>query len=195
MRRLIVAVAAVSLVAMFATPAMAEKPLFMERFVDDFVDEDPGLAAACGLSTVHVDGHVQGVLKFYEGERVSESVVGNIELTGPDGQGPVIIKFANAHEGTLVSESFDPVTGQVTLVFEDTFRGNPEKWLIPGTGVVAMDAGFVSWTVTVVIDTTTDELVSEDFTNVVIHGPHPIFENDFSLSSEQLATVCDALGG
>ena len=108
--------------------------------------------------------------------------------------GPVIIKFGNAHEGTLVSESFDPETGLVTLVFEDTFRGNPEKWLIPGTGVVALDAGFISWTVTVVIDTTTDELVSEDFTDVVIHGPHPIFENDFSLSPEQLATVCNALG-
>lgn len=194
MRRLIVAVAAVSLVTMFATPAMAEKPLFMERFVDEFVDEDPELATACGLSTVHVDGRVQGVFKFYEGERISESVVGHIELTGPDGQGPVIIKFGSAHDGTLVSESFDPATGLVTLVFEDTFRGNPEKWLIPGIGVIARDAGFISWTVTVVIDTSTDELVSEDLTNVVIHGPHPIFENDFSLSSEQLAKVCDALG-
>jgi hypothetical protein len=196
MRRLtVIAAVAGMLVTIVAAPAMAEKPLLMERFVDEIDDEDPGLAAECGLSTVHVEGRVQGVFKLYEGDRVFENVVGHIELTGPNGEGPVINKFGRALRGTLVSETFDPQTQLVTLVFEETTVGNPDKWLIPGVGVLVMDAGLITWTVTVVIDTSTDEVVSEDFSNVTIHGPHPIFENGFSYTDEQLAEVCAALGG
>lgn len=194
MRRLLVLSAAASLVMLLAVPASADSPVFMERFVDEFADEDPGLAGACGLSTVHVEGRVQGVFKLYEDDHLSERVTGKITFTGPNGEGPVQLSFGLAHEGDPVSESFDPSTGLLTLVFEDTFRGNPEKWRIPGVGVIAIDSGFISWTVTLVIDTTTDELISEELSNVVIHGPHPIFENGFSLSPEDLAMVCAALG-
>lgn len=194
-RRLLIAITAAAMfVTVLSGTALADKPVFMDRFVDEFSMEDPEAAAECGLSTVHVDGVVKGTFKEFANGTFWEQVVGKIEFTGPNGEGPVILSFANAHEGNPVSESFDPATGLLTLVFEDTFVGNPEKWRIPGIGVVVRDAGFLSWTVTVVIDTNTDELVSEEFTDVVIHGPHPIFENGFSFTDDQLAQVCSALG-
>lgn len=60
---------------------------------------------------------------------------------------------------------------------------------------MAMDRGIISWTVTVVVDTVAEEVVSEEFTDVVMHGPHPLFENDFSPTDEQIAVICAALDG
>lgn len=191
-RLLVVTTAAAMFVTVLSGPVLADKPVFMDRFVDEFTEEDPGFAAACGVATVHVDGVVKGTFKEFADGTFWEQVVGKIEFTGPDDEGPVVLSFANVHEGNLVSESVD--NGLLTLVFEDTFIGNPEKWRAPGVGVIVRDAGFISWTVTVVIDLSTDELVSEEFTDVEIHGPHPIFENGFSFTEDQFAQICSALG-
>lgn len=182
MRRLIVvSTAAAMLMTVFTGVALAVKPLVMEKFVDEVSGTDDGFAEACGLSEVHVSGVVRGTFKLYEDGTIQEHVVGKIELRGPNGEGPVYLSFARKFNGPAdpISEDFDPETGLLTLVFEEANTGKAEQWRAPGVGIIDMDRGFISWTVTVVIDTNTDELVSEDFSNVVVHGPHPIFENGF----------------
>lgn len=195
MRRVtVVAVTAALFITVVAAAAMAASPLFVDRFVDTFTDEDPGLAAECGLETVHVDGLIRGVFKEYEDGHIQETVVGNLEFIGPGGEGPVYVTFANPHQGRLVSEVFDPATGLVTVVFEDTFWGNPEKWRIPGVGVIVSDTGYASFTTTLVIDTSTDGIVSEETSDLVLHGPHPRLENGFAFTSEEREAICGALG-
>ena len=195
MRRFtVVALAAAMLMTVVASPALAAKPVFMERFIDEFTDVDPGLEAECGLSTVHVDGLIRGVFKEYEDGHISEAVVGTLTFTGPNGEGPVYLTFGDAHRGALISESLDPTTGLLTLVFEDTFLGNPEKWRIPGVGVVVTDTGYVSFTSTLVIDTSTDEIVSDETSDLVVHGPHPRLETGFVFTPEEREAVCGALG-
>jgi hypothetical protein len=190
---LVVATSAAMLMTAFVGVALADKPVVMDKFVDEISGPDPGLAAACGLPEVHASGVVKGTFKLYEDGTIQEHVVGKIEFTGPNGEGPVILSFTrNFSGGDPVSESFDPATGLLTLVFEETFTGKPEQWRAPGVGVIDMDAGFISWTVTVVIDTNTDELVSEEFTDVVVHGPHPIFDNGFV--PPNALQICELLG-
>lgn len=200
MRRLLVVLTAAAMfVTLLAGAALADKPVFQENFVEEIDEEDPGLADACDLDTVHVDGVVRGKFKEFADGSIWEHVVGKIELTGPEGQGPVIISFSRLFEGSS-SESFDPETGLLTLVFNDSFKGNPEKWHAPGVGVIVRDAGVVSFTTTIVIDTkntmdpSDDVLVSEEISDVTVHGPHPIFDNGFSLTDDQLAVVCHVLG-
>lgn len=192
-RLLVVTTSAALLMTVFPGVALADKPVIMDKFVDEFSGPDPGIAEACGLSEVHSSGVVRGTFKLYEDGTIEEHVVGSIEFSGPGGEGPVFLTFARKFNGgDPVSESFDPQTGLLTLVFEDTFIGKAEQWRAPGVGVIDMDAGFISWTVTIVIDTNIDELVSEEFTNVVVHGPHPIFDNGFIPPNG--LQICELLG-
>ena len=191
---LVVSTAMALLMTMLAGVALAAKPVIMEKFVEEVSGVDEGLAEACGLSAVHASGVVKGTFKLYEDGTIKDHVVGLIEFTGPEGEGPVILSFARNFNGPSepVSEVFDPATGLLTLVFEEAFTGKEEQWRAPGVGVINMDAGSISWTVTVVIDTNTDELVSEEFTNVVAHGQFPIFENGFIPPNGQ--QICELLG-
>lgn len=192
-RLLVVMTSAAVFMTVLSGVALADKPVIMDKFVDEFSGPDPGVAEACGLSEVHAEGVVRGTFKLYEDGTIQEHVVGTVEFSGPEGEGPVFLSFSRKFNGgDPVSESFDPATGFLTLVFEDTFIGKAEQWRAPGVGVIDMDSGFISWTVTIVIDTATDELVSEEFSNVVVHGPHPIFDNGFIPPNG--LQICELLG-
>lgn len=192
-RLLVVTTSAAMLMTVFTGVAVADKPVVMDKFMDEFTGQDEGIAEACGLSVVHTAGVVRGTFKLYDDGTVQEHVVGQIEFSGPGGEGPVYLSFARKFNGAdPVSEVFDPATGLLTLVFDETFTGKAEQWRAPGVGVIDMDSGLISWTVTIVIDTNTEELVSEEFTNVVVHGPHPIFDNGFIPPNGLL--ICELLG-
>ena len=143
---------------------------------------------------LHVDGRVHGVFKLYEDGHTQETAVDKIELTGPNGEGPVYLTKALPFESQLISESYDPATGLLTLVFEETSWGNHQQVRIPGVGVLVMDRGLISWTATVIVNPEAGELVSREFTDVTMHGPHPLFDSGLAPTAEQLAVICDALG-
>ena len=48
-----------------------------------------------------------------------------------------------------VVEVIDEEAGTLTLTFDDTHRGVPFKWRVPGEGVILLDAGTVNIVVTV----------------------------------------------
>jgi hypothetical protein len=58
--------------------------------------------------------------------------------------------------------------------------------------VVLLDAGTVTFTVTVVIDLATDEVISFEETISNLHGPHP---SPTQPDSETMEIFCEALGG
>jgi hypothetical protein len=77
-------------------------------------------------------------------------------------------------------------------MFEDTVRGVPFKWRVPGEGVVLLDAGTVTFSGTVVIDIATDEVISFDVEITDMHGPHPSLTQP---ESETLEIFCAAMQG
>jgi hypothetical protein len=76
-------------------------------------------------------------------------------------------------------------------MFEDTFRGVPLKWRVPGEGVVLLDAGTVTFNATLVIDLATDEVISFEETLSDLHGPHPSLTQP---DSETTDIFCAAMG-
>jgi hypothetical protein len=57
--------------------------------------------------------------------------------------------------------------------------------------VVLLDAGTVTFTVTVVIDLATDEVISFEETISNLHGPHPSLTQP---DNETMEIFCEALG-
>lgn len=141
---------------------------------------------------MHALGVVRGTLKVYPDGSIQQNLVGSIEYSGSEGEGPVILSVASVFDGKRVSGSFDPQTGPLTLEFEESFVGKPEQRRAPGVGVIHMGSGSISWTLTVVMDTNTNELTSEELTNVTVQGQFPIYENGFIRPDAQL--LCGLLG-
>lgn len=183
------------LVAAAAPAALAAgggKPLIRDRFDDRAVEvPDPFVLEVCGVE-VRTEFHSWGHFTLYPDMTARVHFNDDIVLTDPD-TGEVLLVERNSANvfSQPVVEIIDEEAGTLTVMFEDTFRGVPFKWRIPGGGVILLDAGTVTFTGTVVIDLATDEVISFEETISDLHGPHP------SLSQPESVTVeifCDALG-
>lgn len=197
MRRLGKTILAVVVLLAAAAPAALAagggQPLVQERFDDRFVEEpEPFVLDACGVE-VRAEFHFWGNFTLYPDMTARTHFNDHIVATNP-ATGEVLLVERNSGNvfSEPVVETVDEEAGTLTVMFEDTFRGVPFKWRVPGEGVILLDAGTVTFTGTVVIDLATDEVISFEETISDLHGPHP------SLSlpeSEIIALFCEALGG
>ncbi len=195
MRRFGTALVVVALVATAAPAALAAgggRPLFQERFDDRFVeDPDPFPLDACGVE-VRAEFHFWGSFTLYPDMSARSHVNDHIVSSDP-ATGEVLLverSSSNVFSEPAV-EVFDEEAGTLTLMFEDTIRGVPLKWRVPGEGVVLLDAGTVTFNATLVIDLATDEVISFEVTFSDLHGPHPSLTQP---ESETLDIFCEALG-
>ena len=195
MRRLWTALVVVALVATAVPTALAAgggRPLVQERFDDRFV-EDPELFVldVCGVE-VRTEFHFWGSFTLYPDMTARNHVNTDIVSTDPD-TGEVLLVERNAQNifSEPVVEIFDEEAGTLTLMFEDTVRGVPFTWRVPGEGVILLDAGSVTFNATLVIDLATDEVISFEETLSDVHGPHPSLTQS---DSETLAIFCAAMG-
>lgn len=180
------------------SPAAAERPAERFTFTDTFSVEDPFFAAACGLENVVVDGVVKVQLNFFEdgSARIHEN--GMITFTNPESGDQVFLTFVRAIKDASPIESVDG--DLLTIVYDTTFNGLPEKWQAPRMGVIVRDAGSLTIRHTLVIDLTIDPEVEDpvvSFTEEIIdeNGPHPIANQGFQLNDDEWSQVCSALGG
>ena len=195
MRRLWTALVVVALVASAVPTALAAgggRPLIQERFDDRFV-EDPDLFVldVCGVE-VRTEFHFWGNFTLYP-DMTARSHFNDDIVSSDPATGEVLLVERNS--GNVFSEPpveiIDEEAGTLTLMFEDTFRGVPFKWRVPGEGVVLLDAGTVTFNATVVIDLATDEVISFEETLSDLHGPHPSLTQP---DSETIEIFCGAMG-
>lgn len=196
MRRLgRMALVAVVLVATAAPAALAAgggTPLVQERFDDRFVEEPEAFVLdVCGVE-VRTEFHFWGNFTLYPDMTARTHINADIVSTDP-ATGEVLLVERNS--GNMFSEPvveiIDEEAGMLTVMFEDTFRGVPLKWRVPGEGVILLDAGTVTLTGTVVIDLATDEVISFEVTLSDLHGPHPSLTQP---ESETTDIFCGAMG-
>lgn len=195
MRRLCTALVVVALVATALPTALAAgggRPLEQERFDDRFV-EDPDLFVldVCGVA-VRTEFHFWGNFTLYPDMTAREHVNVDIVSSDPEtGEVLLVERSSSSRFSEPVVEIVDEEAGTLTLTFDDTHRGLPFKWRVPGEGVVLLDAGTVNIIVTVVIDLATDEVIAFEETFLDLHGPHP----SLALSeTEQTEIFCAAMG-
>lgn len=167
-------------------------PLIQERFEERFIEE-PELFVldVCGVE-VRTEFHFREHFTLYPD--MTARVHFNDEIVSTDSiTGEVLLVERNA--GNVFSEPvveiIDEEAGTLTVMFEDTIRGVPLKWRVPGEGVILIDAGTVTFTGTAVVDLATDEVISLNVTLSNLHGPHPSLTQP---ESETLEIFCDALG-
>ena len=193
MRRLWTALVVVALVAMAVPTALAAgRPLEQERFDDRFVEEpDEAVLDLCGVE-VRTEFHFWGSFTLNADLTSRAHFNDDIRTTNPV-TGEVLLVERNS--GNVFSEPpveiIDEEAGTLTLMFEDTFRGVPFKWRVPGQGVILLDAGSVTFNATLVIDLATDELISFEETLSDVHGPHPSLD---MTDSELTDIFCEAMG-
>jgi hypothetical protein len=167
----------VALVAAFAilpAGALGAKPeIFHTHFLDTEEDVD-----VCGIT---VDIVAEGVFTdkaFFDQEgnfvRFISTASATSTLTAENGKSVII---QNAGQFTDVEPLVDEEAG--TITFFTTFKGLPEKIQTEHGRVLLRDAGIATFVDT--FDLETGELISSD---VVIKGPHPELESDFTLFCE-----------
>jgi hypothetical protein len=167
----------VALVAAFAilpAGALGAKPeIFHTHFLDTEEDVD-----VCGIT---VDIVAEGVFTdkaFFDQEgnfvRFISTASAMSTLTAENGKSVII---QNAGQFTDVEPLIDEEAGTITFVF--TFKGLPEKIQTEHGPVLLRDAGLITFADT--FDLETGEFISSD---VIIKGPHPEAESDFTLFCE-----------
>ncbi|HEX2155211.1 MAG TPA: hypothetical protein VHL52_14695 [Acidimicrobiia bacterium] len=184
------------LLAVAAPAALAAgggKPLVRERFNERFVEEpEQFVLDVCGVE-VRTEFHFRGHFTLYPDMTARVHFNDHIVSTDPD-TGKVLLVERNSANvfSQPVVEVIDEEAGTLTVMFEDTVRGVPLKWRIPGEGVILLDAGTVTITGTVVFDLATDEVISFEETFSDLHGPHPSLTEP---ESEIGALFCGAMEG
>jgi hypothetical protein len=191
-RTALVVVVLVATAAPAALAAGGGMPLVQERFDDRFVEEpEPFVLELCGVE-VRTEFHFWGNFTLYPDMTARTHFNDEIVSTDPD-TGDVLLIERNS--GNVFSEPvveiIDEEAGTLTLMFEDTFRGVPLKWRVPGGGVILLDAGTVTFSATVVIDLATDEVISFEETLSDLHGPHPSLTQP---DDETTDIFCEAMG-
>jgi hypothetical protein len=167
----------VSLVAALAIvpgTALGAKPeIFHTHFLD--TEEDADL---CGIT---VDVVAEGVFTdkaFFDNEgnivRFMSTASANVTFTAENGKSVIV---QNAGQFTDVEPLIDEEAGTITFV--TTFKGLPEKIQTAQGPVLLRDAGVISFLDT--FDLETGDFISSD---IIIKGPHPEAESDFTLFCE-----------
>jgi hypothetical protein len=167
----------VALIAAFATVpagALGAKPeIFHSNFVDTEEDVD-----VCGIT---VDLVARGVFTdkaFFDKNgnfvRFSSTASVKVTLTAANGRSVII---SNAGQFSDVAPIIDEVARTITFV--TSFIGLPEKIKTPHGPVLLRDAGIATFVDTFDLDT--GDLISSE---VIVKGPHPELESDFTLFCE-----------
>lgn len=183
--------ALVMLVSLLAiAPAAAKPPVERENFVDNFEFFNDGISAECGVP-VQTVGEVRVRLSMYA-----------------DGSMRIHENGRIAHTNTLTGETLDETwaanfwvdvdeveDGSVLTIDENVrVNGIPIKFSAKGMGVIARDAGTITFHNTIVLDFSLpgDPFVSFEQEIVKQGGPHPLFGE---FSPELLGELCSAVGG
>ena len=190
-----VSVLAVATTGLVVSSAAAVEPrrIVHERFDDRFV-EDPDAAALelCGVEVVS-DFHIWGSFTLFEDLSAISHV--NFAVNSVDAETGAVRLYERDGFTVFsepVLETIDEVAGTLTLVFEETHKGTPLKWLIPGEGVILLGAGQVTFTATMVIDLATGEEISFEQEFSGVRGPHPALD---LTRDEAIAAFCGAMQG
>jgi hypothetical protein len=137
-----------------------------ENFTDTFAD------SICGIPGTSV---VRGVDNFtlYADNTFKDNFELQQTFTAA-GSGKSIVFHVAQH----VIGNDQPIdNGDGTVTFVTTYKGLPEKIKLPNGRVLSRDAGVVTFTD--VIDTATDELISETLSGE--KGPHPDLDSGFEI--------------
>ena len=180
-RHVIIAVLA-SATAAAAVPSIAgaEPPdRFHAHFSDTFLDVEvcPGVIVDISTDVVVTER------AFFDNEgnfdRFMSTVSGRETWTADNGNS-VRIQYSNQFL------TRDPVIDEAarTITFTDTFKGLPEKIMTRQGPVLTRDAGLITFTATFDLDT--GDLISQD---VIISGPHPEADSDFTLFCEVITAA------
>jgi hypothetical protein len=164
-------VAAVVFCSVVTLPGLASaaKPTFHDRFKFTIPDAD-----ICGfVGTLVVNG--SQVITLGDSTAKTTGQVTQV-LTTADGKS-VSIQQSGSLTSTFTS------AGDV-ITFTDTYKGLPEKISGRGNGgTVLRDAGLISFI------TTVNVVTGDVTTTVVVKGPHPEADSDFSLFCDAVAAA------
>jgi hypothetical protein len=168
-RAVLIASVVLGAAAAFPAGALAAAPTFHDKFDETIPDVD-----ICGfVGTLRITGSQVITLTA-----TSTKVTGHVTqlLTTGDGN-TVTIENAGQFTSTF-TESGD------TITFVDTYKGLPEKISSRGSGGVEVrDAGVISFITTI-------NLVTGEVTNdVIVKGPHPEADSDFTLFCDAVAAA------
>lgn len=170
-------VALVAALAVLPAGALGAKPeIFHTNFLDTEEDVD-----VCG---VIVDIVAEGVftdMAFFDQEgnfvRFMSTASVKVTFTAENGKSVII---QNAGQFTDVEPLVDEEAG--TITFFTTFKGLPEKIQTTHGPVLLRDAGLITFVDT--FDLETGEFISSD---LVVKGPHPEADSDFTLFCEVIS--------
>jgi hypothetical protein len=173
--RALLAAFVAALVVLLPGTAQAAQPIaqFHDHFTDSFSDEICGIAVDVAVVVtdnfiVFPDGTFKGTSSF------------QATFTNPVNGASVIVSSAGQVIDTAV---VDEEAG--TITFATSFKGLPEKIQTAQGPVLLRDAGVITFVAT--FDLETGEFISEE---VIIKGPHPEAESDFTLFCD---VITDAL--
>jgi hypothetical protein len=167
-------VALIAALAILPAGALGAKPeIFHAHFLDTEEDVD-----VCG---VIVDVVAEGVFTdkaFFDQEgnfvRFMSTVSVKVTFTAENGKSVVVQAAQQAIDAEPI---VDEEAGTITFVF--TIKGLPEKIQTAHGPVLLRDAGIITFVDT--FDLETGEFISSD---LIIKGPHPEAESDFTLFCE-----------
>jgi hypothetical protein len=173
--RALLAAFVAALVVLLPGTAQAAKPIaqFHDHFTDSFSDEICGVAVDVELVVT------DNVFVFPDGTFKDTSSF-QATFTNPVNGASVIVSSAGQIIDTAV---VDEEAG--TITFATSFKGLPEKIQTAQGPVLLRDAGVITFVAT--FDLETGEFISEE---VIIKGPHPEAESDFTLFCD---VITDAL--
>lgn len=164
----------VAMLAVFPATALGAKPeIFHTHFID--TDEDVDV---CGVIVDVVSEGVFTDKAFFDKEgnfvRFMSTASATTTFTAANGNS---VTIQNAGQFTDVAPLIDEEAG--TITFFTTFKGLPEKIGTPQGPVLLRDAGVITFVGTFNLET--GAFISSD---VIIKGPHPEAESDFTLFCE-----------
>ena len=164
-------VAVVAVVALFAGPALAAKPIaqFHDHFTETFSDE------ICGIP-VEIHLVVTDNFFLYEDGSFKDTSSFQATFTNPENGQSVVNSSAGLVTGP--SPIVDEEAG--TITFLTSFKGLPEKIQTANGAVLLRDAGIITFADTFDLDT--GEFISSEI--IVNKGPHPEADSDFALFCE-----------
>jgi hypothetical protein len=164
---------AVALVTALVASSATAAPL-TEQFHGTFSDTFPD--NICGIDGTSVVSGMDNIQVFADGTFKDQSRLNQVFTSSETGKS-VEIFVAQQFTSTAPIDN-----GDGTLTFINTFKGMPEKLLIPNGPILSRDAGIATFIITV--DAATGDFISQ--TVPVENGPHPDLDSGF-------ARFCDVI--
>jgi hypothetical protein len=165
-------VALITALAVLAPSALGAKPVaqFHDHFTDSFSDE------ICEIP-VDVDLVVTDNFFLYADDSFKDTSSFRATFTNPVNGKAVNLSSAGQMTGSAI---VDEEAG--TITFLTSFKGLPEKIQTASGPVLLRDAGIITFADT--FDLETGEFISSE---VIVNGPHPEADSDFTLFCEVIS--------